>query len=609
MVPYTVYCIQRALDIWPQGDPGIFQGFNIYVRPGWVAMEIATVFVGFIYLFLVQFPFLLAPISFSLWYLSMDIAPLIPTWSSSRSFEIRRRVSIVFGLGLLVAGRLFEWALGSDPDFGFWLYLFGLITFWFSLILHRSSIDPLTISVFFLINLCLVLIGSHLDRTTFHLFGSVGVALMMNIALIKGHFKSTFVLWMLKALAAVSLLANSIKTTGNIEILNAIVCFIAFNAEALIYIPKGELYNWLVLLTNLGFVAVAPSFDRPLNLWFIELNSAQPILSLTSLAVGLYHLPILKYYANRHHLTPKNVSFLGYRVIMSILISFILLFLQQYWLAWIGVLGIPIIAMLPQANNYTDPVNKMASSLQFLLLLFSITFSIYLESNLFYLVSCLCMGATVAVFIDHRRGEAIFGCILSIILILVSVPLQSKFIIAIGGIYIFLYLSHLAYEVFKKSIIFPLVLVGLGISLIYIGVMYQWYEESLYKASTMMFPTGLYNELEGFTKEVNWYPYFKNATFSFQNIRMYPFIWILWPGPMVHALVQEPVPYASYGCGFGVIFILLAMLYLKVIDKYCPDLKEVVQVSSIINSWDFVGSCEVKKLLSPHNNKFRLSKH
>ena len=121
LVPYTVYWIQRSLQVWPVDDPGVFQGFRLYVRPGWVVMEIATVVVGLIYLFMVQFPFLLAPISFCLWFLSMDIAPLMPQWTGNNSFEVRRTVSIVFGLGLILAGRGMEWTLGSEPDFGFWL--------------------------------------------------------------------------------------------------------------------------------------------------------------------------------------------------------------------------------------------------------------------------------------------------------------------------------------------------------------------------------------------------------------------------------------------------------------------------------------------------------
>ena len=48
-VPFLTYNIQRALKLWPKEDPGIFQGFRLWVRPGWVVMEIATVATGLLF--------------------------------------------------------------------------------------------------------------------------------------------------------------------------------------------------------------------------------------------------------------------------------------------------------------------------------------------------------------------------------------------------------------------------------------------------------------------------------------------------------------------------------------------------------------------------------
>ena len=78
LVPFGVYSLERGLGWWPKGkDPGVFQEFRDYVRPSWVLMEIAAIIVGVIYIWFVRFPFLLAPVSFSLWFLSMDLAPLL----------------------------------------------------------------------------------------------------------------------------------------------------------------------------------------------------------------------------------------------------------------------------------------------------------------------------------------------------------------------------------------------------------------------------------------------------------------------------------------------------------------------------------------------------
>ena len=579
MVPYTVYCYQRALGVWKDEDPGSFVDFRIYVRSGWVHMELAAIAVGFLYLCLAPFPFLLAPISFAFWFLSMDAAPLLKALSDADAYKFRRYVSIGFGIGLMALGRVLEWALGSDPDFGFWLYLFGLIAFWFPLVLHPPSDDIMAHSVFFLINLCLVLIGSQLDRVTFHLFGTVGVFLMVTTYFKKDRIQTTFVLWMLKALATVSLLSNAVRRDGNIEILNAIACFAAFNVEGLVYIQNGELYYLFILLTNFGFVSVLPSFDRPLNLWLLELPSASMVLSLVCLSVCLYHIKVLHYYRNRFNLNGKDAAFLTYRLLTSTAITLALLFVGQHWWAWVGALGIPLIAMLTQPFGRTSEPTRLTMSTQFLVLLYSIALAVFIDSNLFYLVSCLCMAATVMVFNNSGGDEKMsyFACMLSALLIVLAIPLQSKFMIAIGGIYIFSFLSRLAYTAFKNSFKFPLALVGLGMVLICTGVVYQAYEDLLYAVSIKVIPVDWFNSLNQFVFSIDWYSlYIKDARFS--DIFRNPFIWLMWPGPMVHALAKESLPFGSVICGIAIVLIMLSMSYLKTITSYCPDLTGKVKV-------------------------------
>ena len=579
MVPYTVYCYQRALDLWKDKDPGSFMDFRIYVRSGWIHMEIAAIAVGFIYLYLVPFPFLLAPVSFSLWFLSMDVAPLFRGFNSSNAFDIRLKLSLGFGIGLMILGRLLEWVLGSDPDFGFWLYLFGLIAFWFALISHPPTNDVMKQTVFLLINICLVLIGSHLDRVTFHLFGTVGVALAVQSYFRQSRIETSVVLWMIKALAAVSLLSNGIRTGGSIEILNAIVCFIVFNIEGLVYINKGELYNLLILLTNLGFVSVLPSFDRPLNLWFLQLPSTSAVLSVLSLSVLLYHVKVLQYYQNRFNLSGKDVGFLTYRLFVNTAVSLVFLFLRQPWWAWVGCVGVPMTAMLTQPNGGNrNGATKSTMISQFLLLLFSISVAVFIDSNLFYLVSCLCMGASIMVFLGRIDHHSVIACGLAVSLILFAIPLQSKFMISIGGLFIFSYLSNLAYTAFKNSVVFPLALVGLGICLIFIGVVYQAYQDFLYEISLRLIPVDQLSSFNKYIHAIDWYSLYVKEV-RFVDVLSNPFIWLMWPGPMIQALSREPVPFASLFCGIAIGIIMLSMSYMKAIQDYCPNLTSKVQVS------------------------------
>lgn len=59
-------------------------------------MELATVAAGLIALRFVRFPFVTAPIAFALWYMSMDLTPII-AGSDDFEWELRKQVSMWFG--------------------------------------------------------------------------------------------------------------------------------------------------------------------------------------------------------------------------------------------------------------------------------------------------------------------------------------------------------------------------------------------------------------------------------------------------------------------------------------------------------------------------------
>lgn len=582
IVPYTVYCYERSLNLFGDKDPGSFVDFRIYVRSEWIYMELAAIAIGASYLYLAPFPFLLAPISFALWFLSMDVAPLYAGFTAATAFDVRRTISIIFGLGMMSIGRGMELVLGSDPDFGFWLYLFGMISFWFAMI-SKPSKDIMANTVFFLINISLVLIGSHLDRFTFHLFGTAGVVLTVSSYFDRSRIETTFLLWVLKAVAAASLLGNALRTDGSIEILNGIVCFILFNIEGLIFIHKGEIYNWLILLTNLGFVATLPAFDYPLNLYFFQIPQSGIVMSVCSISVCLFHIKILQYWPKRFDLKYREIMFLTYRLIVSILITMVMIFIQQHWWAWVGALGIPLMAMLTHPNNYNTDRNGVTMATmfsQFLVLLVSIIVATFIESSIFYLVSCICMLLTVTVFVSWEDYRSRIACFLAVCLIVLSVPLQSKFMTTIGSVYVFFYLSHLAYTVFKKSLMFPLALIGLGMGLIGVGIVYQAYQDDLHKVSLSLIPVDRLYEFQGYVFSIDWYTlYLRDINFT--GVLRNPFIWFMWPGPVVISMSKERIPLAGVVCSVIVGIVILVTSYMKSVQKYCPDLSSEVKVCSI----------------------------
>jgi hypothetical protein len=172
MTPLAVYGLERMYGLWPQGDPGSYANYHIWVKGSWLFMELATLAAGSLALRFVRFPFLTAPIAFTLWYMSMDLTPLL---FGQRDFTWSERlwVSAIFGLAMLAIAFLID--RRTKGDYAFWLYLFGVMAFWGGLSLMENG-GPWGHFVYCLINVGMLAVSALLDRRVFAVFGSLGVA-------------------------------------------------------------------------------------------------------------------------------------------------------------------------------------------------------------------------------------------------------------------------------------------------------------------------------------------------------------------------------------------------------------------------------------------------
>lgn len=169
MTPPAIYGLERYMGFWLQGSPEMYRDFHVWIRGSWFLMELGTVIVGLVAILLVRFPFLTAPIAFSLWYMSMDVVPLL----YGRDFTDERLiVSVWFGLGMLLVAYLID--RRTEEDFAFWTYLFGLLAFWGGLS-FMSSDGKFGRHMYGLINVGLILVSVFLERRTFIVFGGLGV--------------------------------------------------------------------------------------------------------------------------------------------------------------------------------------------------------------------------------------------------------------------------------------------------------------------------------------------------------------------------------------------------------------------------------------------------
>jgi hypothetical protein len=171
MTPLVIYGLERTTGLWPQGDPGTYRDFHIWVKGSWFLMEAGTILVGAIALRFIRFPFLTFPIAFALWYMSMDLTPLL-FGKEDFAYHERLWVSLWFGLIMLLIAYLID--RRTQEDFSFWGYLFGLLAFWGGLSLMDSG-SQLNRFLYCLINVCLMLLSVLLQRRAFIVFGALGV--------------------------------------------------------------------------------------------------------------------------------------------------------------------------------------------------------------------------------------------------------------------------------------------------------------------------------------------------------------------------------------------------------------------------------------------------
>jgi hypothetical protein len=177
LVPLITYSIEDLAGVWPGTNPGPYK-YNPWVHGSWIVMELSTIAAAAVALRFVRFSFLTAPMAFSLWFFSMDVA----AWAlSSESLDWNTRcwTSVIVGLVTMAVGYGLDRTLGKTTagpgqDFAFWCYFFGLLAFWGGMT-SMDSHSELGRAVYAAINLGLIGVSPLLRRSTFLVFGALGV--------------------------------------------------------------------------------------------------------------------------------------------------------------------------------------------------------------------------------------------------------------------------------------------------------------------------------------------------------------------------------------------------------------------------------------------------
>lgn len=178
LVPLITYTIQDIAGLWPTTDPGEYEDYYTYIHGSLIVMELATIVAASIALWFTRFGFLTAPLAFSFWFFSMDVAALI-LGDATLEGNGRAWISVIVGLITMGIGYFLDRTLNKpeesrSEDYAFWCYLFGLMAFWGGLTSMNSD-SEFNKAIYAVINIGLIGIAIKLKRTVFLVFGAIGI--------------------------------------------------------------------------------------------------------------------------------------------------------------------------------------------------------------------------------------------------------------------------------------------------------------------------------------------------------------------------------------------------------------------------------------------------
>jgi hypothetical protein len=175
LAPLGIYGLQQAMGWWR--DDTTYREYHRYIKWHWIFLELGTLGVGAVVAWVYRYPFLQMPIAVTLWYMSMDIAAMLA--AGRPDFELRTLVSLYFGLAMTFFAFWVDIRSTRSGDYAFWLYLFGVMTFWGGLTSQHTDSEFLRF-LYCCVNLMLVGVGVVLVRRVFLIFGAIGCSIYLG---------------------------------------------------------------------------------------------------------------------------------------------------------------------------------------------------------------------------------------------------------------------------------------------------------------------------------------------------------------------------------------------------------------------------------------------
>lgn len=175
LTPLAIYGLQQALGLWP--DESLYRDYHRYIKWHWLYMEFGTLIAGLFVIWRYRYPFLVMPIAVTLWYMSMDVAVMI--MGDEYDFQFRATISMYFGILMTFLAFWIDIRSMRKADYAFWLYIFGMMTFWGGMTAQESN-NELSKFVYFCVNIFMIAVGAVILRRVFVIFGALGACLYLG---------------------------------------------------------------------------------------------------------------------------------------------------------------------------------------------------------------------------------------------------------------------------------------------------------------------------------------------------------------------------------------------------------------------------------------------
>lgn len=292
-------------------------------------------------------------------------------------------------------------------------------------------------------------------------------------------------------------------------------------------------------------MAAANQFDFNVSLliYSVQFIPANYLLAgVSSLGVLAYNSGLIPILPKISNLAIMDILILIMRTCIALTLPLLIYSMEISAFSWTGASG-----LLGVAGLFLTKLDFNSGQLIALYLIsISFLYSNFLHSEMLYLLTSL--ASYYLVGYNLVKDSTIAVC-MAIFFIFLAVPLNSKILLILGCIVCFSKLTQLAYDIFKDSILFPVLLTALGIAFVCTGLLYQYYMGVITDAYLNFMPTPILYLLSKRVTDLG-------DIWAFEFIRemkllevspitylmSYPWSIILWPTCLMHFLKSPYSP-------------------------------------------------------------------